>query len=111
MESVKFCKLLLQQFNYNKKAYNKFGTKPKLGRRRRRRRRNFSSKLQDTAWKKKKKLELWTCCYCTLAKCKPQARISVFVFLWYLPPSLTPFLSSFLPSCVLLGPGYYYFAT
>jgi len=41
----------------------------------------------------------------------PQARISVFVILWYLPPSLTPFLSFFLPSCVLLGPGYYYFAT
>jgi hypothetical protein len=77
------------------KAYNKFGAKPKLGRRRgRRRRKNFSSKLQDTAWKKK--FELWTCCCCcwTLAKCKPSSH-NFTLCIFVVPPSLTPFLAVF----------------
>jgi hypothetical protein len=76
------------------KAYNKFGAKPKLGRRRR----SSSSGPAAAA------AAHWQ-------NANPQARISLFVFLWYLPPSLPSFFLSFLPCFLLLGPGYYYFAT
>jgi hypothetical protein len=101
MEKCEVLQIAVAEIQLQQKAYNKFGTKPKLGRRRRRRRRNFSSKLQDTAWKKKKKkkkLELWTCCCCCrLAECKPSSQ-NFTLCIFVVPPSLTPFLSSFLPS-------------
>jgi hypothetical protein len=88
MERVKFCKLLLQQSSYNKKFTKKLGAKPKLGRRRRRRSWSSGPATATAHWQ----------------SANPQARISVFVFLWYLPPSLPSFVRSFVPSfCWDLG--------
>jgi len=115
---VKFCKLLLQKFSYNKKLTTNLvqnqsledeeeeeeeeeeetsapNCKTQLGRRRRRRSWSSGPAAAAADWQ----------------SANPQARISLFVFLWYLPLSLPSFLPFFLPSCVLLGPGYYYFAT